>query len=182
MWWWNYKIISLHCLSKLIYCHVSGVCVTNKTDFWILCSNLLDLYTTGYNSSQITHCHLLPTGHSTGTPLTSNWTPPLLRFIPLYSLNSDLPLFCSIYNSSARTPRKTLSSFVKNACFLARYLSLDVLLLLTAYALSVCLPNRCLAMGICVTICWRRSLKWWWTYQKTKQMLLFCAIWLHVFW
>jgi hypothetical protein len=36
------------------YCHVSGVCVTNKTGFWVWWSNLLDLDKTGYNSSQIT--------------------------------------------------------------------------------------------------------------------------------
>jgi hypothetical protein len=59
------------------YCHVSGVCVTNKTGFFIWWSNLLDLYKTGYNSSQfpIWQCLLLPTGHSTGTVLTSSWTP-----------------------------------------------------------------------------------------------------------
>jgi hypothetical protein len=39
--------------------------------------NWLQQYTNHY----LTHCHLLPTGHSTGTILTSNWT-------PLYSFKS----------------------------------------------------------------------------------------------
>jgi hypothetical protein len=33
------------------------------------------------------------------------------------------------YNSSTRTPRKTSSSVIKNACLLGRYLALEVLLL-----------------------------------------------------
>jgi hypothetical protein len=33
------------------------------------------------------------------------------------------------YNSLARTPRKTSSSVVKNACLLVRYIAMDVLLL-----------------------------------------------------
>jgi hypothetical protein len=61
----------------------------NKTDLWIWWSNLLDLYTTGYHSSQITiwHCHLLPTGQSTGIILTSNWN-------PLYSCQSQSQSQC----------------------------------------------------------------------------------------
>jgi hypothetical protein len=51
------------------------------------------------------------------------------------------------YNSPAQTPRKTWSSVVENACLLARYIAMDVLLLLTAYALGMCLPSRCLAMA-----------------------------------
>jgi hypothetical protein len=75
---------------------------------------------------------------------------------PLYSV--VLPQFWSptlfyiTYNSSARTQRKTPSSVVKNTCLLARYLAMDVLLLLTAYALRMRLPSRCLGMGIWVTI------------------------------
>jgi hypothetical protein len=41
------------------------------------------------------------------------------------------------YDSSARTPRKTPSSFVENACSLDRYLAMDVLLL-SAYASCEC--------------------------------------------
>jgi hypothetical protein len=72
-----------------ICCHVSGVCVTNKTGFGFddrIYWTVMQLITTVHMS--MTHCHL-PTGHSTGTILTSNWTElhcsvVLLR-IPLYS-------------------------------------------------------------------------------------------------
>jgi hypothetical protein len=136
-----------------VYCHVSGICVTNKTGFWIWLSNLLDIYTAGYSSSEIPiwHCHLLPTGHSTGTiliPIGSSTTP--LYSVVLLQFWSPT-LFCTTYKSSARTPRKTPSSVVKNVCLLARYIAMDVLIL-TAYALGMCLPNRCLATGMCVTI------------------------------
>jgi hypothetical protein len=60
-------------LRAVLYCHVSGVCVTNKTGlefcdriYW----TFIQLVTTVHKS--LTHCHLLPTGHSTGTVLTSN--------------------------------------------------------------------------------------------------------------
>jgi hypothetical protein len=77
---------------------------------------------------------------------TSKWT-------PLYSSNSPSILMIGpSYNSSARTPRKTPSSVVKNACLLVCYLAMDVLLLLRACASRMCLPSRCLPMGICVTI------------------------------
>jgi hypothetical protein len=140
-----------------IYCHVSGICVTNKAGFWIWVSNLLNVSTTGYNSSQITiwHCHRLLTGQSTGTVLTSNWTP-LYSFV-LLQFWSELRLTVPSYNFSAQTPRKTPSSFVKNACLLVRYLAMDVLLLLRAYASVMCLPSRCLAMDICVTIYYIRT-------------------------
>jgi hypothetical protein len=52
----------------------------------------------------------------------------ILRYTP------SRPLTVPSYNSSARTPRKTPSSFNKNACLLGRYLAMDVLLLLSAYA------------------------------------------------
>jgi hypothetical protein len=55
------------------------------------------------------------------------------------------------YNSSARTPQKTPPSVVRNACLLVRYLARDVLLL-NAYDSGMCLPSRCLAMNICVTV------------------------------
>jgi hypothetical protein len=77
---------------------------------------------------------------------------------------SELRQTVPSYNSSARTPQKTPSSVVKNACLLVHYLPMDVLLLLRFYASGMCLPSRCLAMGICVTIytCYH------------------CELWLHV--
>jgi hypothetical protein len=60
------------------------------------------------------------------------------------------------YNSSARTPPKTPSSIVKNACLLVRYLAMDILLL-GSLSLGMCLPTRCLAMGVHVTIFFDRN-------------------------
>jgi hypothetical protein len=59
--------------------------------------------------------------------------------------------------SSARTPRKTQSSVVKNVCLLVRYLGVYVLLLLRAYASGMCLSSRCVPMDICITILNRSS-------------------------
>jgi hypothetical protein len=72
-------------------------------------------------------------------------------FEPATTLDrSDVRYTVPSYNSSARTPRKTLSSIIKNACFLI--LAIDVLLL-TACASGMCLPSRCLAMDTCVRVC-----------------------------
>jgi hypothetical protein len=69
------------------------------------------------------------------------WTPQL----------TDCSVDCPQDNSKAQTPRKTLASVVKNACLLAHYLAVDVLLL-RAPASGIRLPSCCLAMGICITI------------------------------
>jgi hypothetical protein len=141
----------------LMYCHVSGDCVTNKTGFGFddrIYWTFVQLVTT---SSQINIWQTViffRTGHSTGTILTSSWTPlysVVLRCTPLYSFNSDLNYdwLCPLINSQARTPRKTPYSVVKNACLLVRY-PVNVLLLLRAYASGMCLRSCCLAMGICV--------------------------------
>jgi hypothetical protein len=54
-----------------VYCHVTGFWVTNKAGLGFD----VRIYTTGYKiHKSLTHCHLLPTGHSTGTVLTSKWT------------------------------------------------------------------------------------------------------------
>jgi hypothetical protein len=83
-----------------IYFHVSGVCVTNRTGFWIWWYNLLNLYKTVYNISQIWHTVIF---FRLDTPLELFWFP----------------------NSSARTQRKP-SSLVKIAYLLARYLAIDI--------------------------------------------------------
>jgi hypothetical protein len=207
-----------------------------------------------FTNHYLTCCHL-PTGHTTGTSLTSKWTPPLLCCTPLYSLNPALPkskshcnwrsvtqwvlvsrpdiyycltvmvlflwgasltggqvcllymllglsravflgsksfgthdhillsqiwdfpfrrllwltgswcrystppqnrcwsstLFCTIYNSSAQTPHKTLSSVAQNECLLVHYLALDVLYSWALVA-RMCLPSLCPVMGICITV------------------------------
>jgi hypothetical protein len=55
------------------------------------------------------------------------------------------------YIALGRTPRKTPSSIIKDACLLVRYLATDVILL-RAHVAGTCLQTRCLAMGIQVTI------------------------------
>jgi hypothetical protein len=108
--------------------------------------NWLQQFTNHY----LTHCHLLPTGHSTGTVRTSNWTP--FYFVVLLQFWSELLWLCPLMTPRHGPPRKTPSSVVKNACLLVRYPEMDVLLLLTVYASGMCLPSRCLAMGICFTV------------------------------
>jgi hypothetical protein len=74
---------------------------------------------------------------------------PVLSTAVLYSV---CRLTVHSYNSSARIPRKTPSSIVKNASLLIHYLARDVLLLKAFFFAEMCLPTRCLAMGIHVTI------------------------------
>jgi hypothetical protein len=93
----------------------------------------------------LTHCHLFRLDTLDFWP---HFTTPLLRCTPSRLLTVPS------YKSSAWTPRKTPSSVVKNASLLVSYLSMDVFLLLSAYASGMCLPSRYLEMGICVTICW----------------------------
>jgi hypothetical protein len=70
-----------------------------------------------------------------------------LNSIVLFQFWSDLRLTVPSCNSSARTPRKTPSSVVKNAYILVRCLKMDIPLL-RAYSLALCLPSRCLAINI----------------------------------
>jgi hypothetical protein len=74
-----------------------------------------------------------------------------------YSASTSSFLPNTSYNHFARAIRKTPSSIVHNACLLARYLAVDVLLLLSACIAGMYLPTRCLAMGIHVTLCYIRS-------------------------
>jgi hypothetical protein len=101
-----------------------------------------------FTNHYLTHCHLHPTGNSSGTALSSKWT--VLYSVVLFQFWSDLRLTVPSYSSSTRVPKKTPFSVVKYACLLLRYLAMDVLVL-KAYSLGMCLPSRYLAMGICVT-------------------------------
>jgi hypothetical protein len=69
-------------------------------------------------------------------PATSHTTPSSL-------------LTVTFYNTSARTTQKTAFIF-EEACLLVHYLAMNVLL--HAYTSRGCLPSRCLAMNIHVTI------------------------------
>jgi hypothetical protein len=69
-----------------------------------------------------------------------------------YSASTSPVLPNTSYNHFARTPRKAPFSVVKNTCLPARYLAMDVLLLLSACAAGMCFPCSCLAMGILVTL------------------------------
>jgi hypothetical protein len=97
--------------------------------------NCLQQFTNHY----LTHCHLLPTGHSTGAIPNSSNTP--LHSVVLPPFRSPI-LFCIIYNSSARTHWKTWSSVVKNVL-------IDPL---PSNGCPSIFDSVCLAMGICVTI------------------------------
>jgi hypothetical protein len=59
--------------------------------------------------------------------------------------------FLSLYKPSARNTQKTQPIFEK-ACLLIHCLAMDVLLLRVYASAGMCLPTRCLAMGLYVTI------------------------------
>jgi hypothetical protein len=116
------------CCVILEYCHVFGVCTTNKTGFWIWRSNLLDLYTTGYNSSRITICHTVICFwlDTVGTILTSNWTELHYSVVLLRTpvFNDPLP---------------------RNGCPFV----------FESVTSGMCLRSCCLSVDICVTIHFR---------------------------
>jgi hypothetical protein len=139
--------------------------VTNNNGFW---TGWLDLLTPSFTvtlSQSITALSLIyPFHKSLGhAPFSFSF------FIVLLSLPS--------YNSSARTPRKTPSSLMKNACLLVRYLGMDIceqyrkhlffyccnhsaLHSTGSYPIVACvfvaagmyLPSRCLATYLYVTL------------------------------
>jgi hypothetical protein len=81
------------------------------------------------------------------------WSPPTTRRVTVDVFDTASTRVSSVllntsYNYYARTTRKAPSSIVQNACLLVRYLAINVLLLLSACVAGMCLPTRCLAMGI----------------------------------
>jgi hypothetical protein len=73
-------------------------------------------------------------------------------YIPPEEGGPVITLCQTILIITTRTPRKTPFSIVWNAPLLVRYLAIDVRLLLSSCVTGMCLPTRCLAMGIRVTI------------------------------
>jgi hypothetical protein len=68
-------------------CHIFGVCMTYKNGFWIWWSNLLDVYTTCYDISQITIFDWTASISDHTSLIHSFWSP--IHSL-LYSLGSDL--------------------------------------------------------------------------------------------
>jgi hypothetical protein len=75
----------------------------------------------------------------------------LLFYTPCYSASTPTVLPNTSYYPFARNPRKTPSSVVQNARLLVHYLARDVLLL-SACVAGLCLPTRCLAVDVHITI------------------------------
>jgi hypothetical protein len=86
------------------------------------------LYNWLHQFTNLTHFHLLPTGHSMGTILTSHWTE--VHYSVVLPRTPSILLTVPSCNSSAWTPGKTQSCVVKNTSLLVRYLAMNVLLLL----------------------------------------------------
>jgi hypothetical protein len=74
---------------------------------------------------------------------------------PILDSNNFKRPSLSLYNPSARTTQKTQLSIIDEACLLIPCLAVDVLLLLAYASSGMCLPSRCLAMGLFVTIYYR---------------------------
>jgi hypothetical protein len=74
-----------------------------------------------------------------------------LDSVLILSFSTSLCYRTLLYNNFARNPQKT-ASVVKKACLMIRCLAMDVLFLRALARAGMCLPSRCLAMGIHVTI------------------------------
>jgi hypothetical protein len=123
--------------------------------------NWLQQFTNHY----LTHRHLLPTGHSAGTILTSSWTLGIVSSRTTAEKTNPLP--SNGCPTLLRIRRNVLSTCLINphrqhllqhlfyccVSVLQALPSNGSTLLLVEYLLRACLPSRCLAMGMCVTIC-----------------------------
>jgi hypothetical protein len=107
-----------------MYCHVSGVCVTNKTGF-----GFDDLIYWAFIQLVITVNKSLSDTLSSSSDWALHWNYSDFQLNSFVLLCTPSVLLCPLYNSSARTPRKTRLSVVKNACLFVRYLAMDALLL-----------------------------------------------------
>jgi hypothetical protein len=108
----TYRYIHKHAYKNVqTYCHLSGARVTNKAGF-------------GFHDRIYLTNHCL---HLDTLDFWPHFITPLFRYTP-----SPL-LTVTSCKSSARTPWKTPCSVVKNECLLARYVAMNILLLLSEY-------------------------------------------------
>jgi hypothetical protein len=100
-----------------------------KDRFWIWWSNLLDLFIQALHKSLF---HLLPTGHSTGTLLTSNWTElsTRLNYHSTVTHCNSLLLYIVMLVTSHYGPHQKHRSQEYPACSPVRYLEMDLCCLL----------------------------------------------------
>jgi hypothetical protein len=147
-------------LLHLIHSHSSGLQVTQRYRY--------------LHTFQFTVTHALGLSDFTSRILTTDLSQSHCHFklqvkSSLHILIAFLPLSCSCqlrrfdsipsiapwdprYLASRRTPRKTPFYVIKDAYLLVRCLATGVLLLRAGCVAGMCLPTRCLAMGIHVTI------------------------------
>jgi hypothetical protein len=143
--------------SAIVILHTFQFTVAHALGFSVFTSRIL---ATDLSQS---HCnfnsHMKSSWHS-----LIHFLPFLQLAIPKIRLHSTTVL-CSFYyispaehfyNHFARTPRKTPTSIVKNACLQLRCLATDVLFFRSFATGGTCLPTRCLEMGMHVTISFYR--------------------------
>jgi hypothetical protein len=111
-----------------------------KDGFWICWSNLLDLYTTGYNSSHITDWHTVT--------FRLNWTRLSLDYDSLRLLVASQ---YRAYNISARITSRTPFPTIPGVFTSPLPRDGRISIVACTYVAGGCLPSRCLAMGLYVT-------------------------------
>jgi hypothetical protein len=119
--------------------------VTSNKGFWIEWFDLLTpSFTITLYHNKFTTAH----NKSSAEPLTAENS--------LHSRSRSTTDFCSVDflpdNSSARTPRKTLFFCFQECVFIGRLPSNGYRSVVESVTPGLCLPSRCIAMVICVTI------------------------------
>jgi hypothetical protein len=127
---WIYFVLYIHTVRD--YRQYSAITILHTLQFTVAHILGFSVFTSRILATDLSHSHCNFISHmksschySAGVNSEDSTTfdySELLFYIPSRLLT------VSSYNSSARTPRKTPSSVVKNACLLVRYVALDVLL------------------------------------------------------